>query len=190
MSVSLPSFEAAFSQSEPTTFRGQAFRLRAIISTVGDFVPGYEASGWQGIGAPANTPTQIIAIRNKLVNEALAGAEFKARFVDLGLEPYATSPAEFGKFCRLHREMGQGDPGRQHQDGLSSAPGSGWSLTLCDLGQRMCRCKSGRRAKIAAPDRRGEKKRAKKSPAGRPGLECPIQTARVTTGGWVARGSC
>jgi len=68
------------------------------VPTIGEFVPGYEASGWQGIGAPANTPPQIIAILNKLVNEALASAEFKARFVDLGLEPYATSPAEFGKF--------------------------------------------------------------------------------------------
>ena len=68
------------------------------IPTVGEFVPGYEASGWQGIGAPAKTPPQIIATLNKLVNEALASAEFKARFVDLGLEPYATSPAEFGKF--------------------------------------------------------------------------------------------
>ena len=68
------------------------------VPTIGEFVPGYEASGWQGIGAPANTPPQIIAILNKLVNEALASAEFKTRFVDLGLEPYATSPAEFGKF--------------------------------------------------------------------------------------------
>jgi tripartite-type tricarboxylate transporter receptor subunit TctC len=68
------------------------------VPTIGEFVPGYEASGWQGIGAPAKTPPQIIATLNKLVNEALASAEFKARFVDLGLEPYATSPAEFGKF--------------------------------------------------------------------------------------------
>src|SRR5262245_52335984 len=70
----------------------------ADVPTIGEFVPGYEASGWQGIGAPAKTPPQIIAILNKLVNEALASAEFKGRFVDLGLEPYATSPAEFGKF--------------------------------------------------------------------------------------------
>jgi tripartite-type tricarboxylate transporter receptor subunit TctC len=68
------------------------------VPTIGEFVPGYEASGWQGIGAPANTPPQVIAILNKLVNEALASAELKTRFVDLGLEPYATSPAEFGKF--------------------------------------------------------------------------------------------
>jgi tripartite-type tricarboxylate transporter receptor subunit TctC len=68
------------------------------VPTIGEFVPGYEASGWQGIGAPASTPPQTIAILNKLVNEALASAEFMARFVDLGLDPYATSPAEFGKF--------------------------------------------------------------------------------------------
>jgi tripartite-type tricarboxylate transporter receptor subunit TctC len=69
-----------------------------VLADVPTIVPGYEASGWQGIGAPANTPPQIIAILNKLVNEALTSAEFKARFIDLGLEPYATSPAEFGKF--------------------------------------------------------------------------------------------
>ena len=74
------------------------------VPTIGEFVPGYEASGWQGIGAPAATAPQIIAILNKLVNEALASAEFKARFVDLGLEPYATSPAEFGKFIADYTE--------------------------------------------------------------------------------------
>jgi len=52
----------------------------------------------QRLARRAKTPPQIIATLNKLVNEALASAEFKARFVDLGLEPYATSPAEFGKF--------------------------------------------------------------------------------------------
>jgi tripartite-type tricarboxylate transporter receptor subunit TctC len=74
------------------------------VPTIGEFVPGYEASGWQGLGAPAATPPQIIAILNKLVNEALASAGFKARFVDLGLEPYATSPAEFGKFIADYTE--------------------------------------------------------------------------------------
>jgi tripartite-type tricarboxylate transporter receptor subunit TctC len=74
------------------------------VPTIGDFVPGYEASGWQGIGAPANTPPEIIAILNKQVNEALAGAEFKARFVDLGLEPFASSPTEFGKFIVEYTE--------------------------------------------------------------------------------------
>jgi hypothetical protein len=82
------------------TAGNEAKRIEILpdVPTIGEFVPGYEASGWEGIGAPANTRPQIIAILNKLVNETLASAEFKARFVDLGLEPYATSPAEFGKF--------------------------------------------------------------------------------------------
>jgi tripartite-type tricarboxylate transporter receptor subunit TctC len=68
------------------------------IPPIGDFVPGYEAITWDGIGAPANTPPEIIAILNKQVNAALADPTFKARLVDLGAEPFASSPAEFGKF--------------------------------------------------------------------------------------------
>jgi tripartite-type tricarboxylate transporter receptor subunit TctC len=68
------------------------------IPTVGEFVPGYEATGWQGIGAPRDTPQEIIAILNNQVNAALADLTFKARLVDLGAEPFANSPADFGKF--------------------------------------------------------------------------------------------
>jgi len=68
------------------------------VPTVGEFIPDYEAAGWVGLGAPANTAPEIIAILNRQVNAALADPTFKARLVDLGLEPYATSPAEFGKF--------------------------------------------------------------------------------------------
>ena len=68
------------------------------IPTVAEFVPGYEAAGWVGLGAPANTAPEIIAILTRQVNAALADPTFKARLVALGLEPYATSPAEFGKF--------------------------------------------------------------------------------------------
>jgi tripartite-type tricarboxylate transporter receptor subunit TctC len=67
------------------------------VPTIGEFVPGYEGSGWVGIGAPANTPPEIIAILNKQINAALADATFKARLVDLGMEPFASSPTEFGK---------------------------------------------------------------------------------------------
>ena len=52
--------------------------------------------GWHCI--PANTPPEIIAILNKEVNAALSDPKFKARLVDLGAEPFASSPAEFGKF--------------------------------------------------------------------------------------------
>jgi tripartite-type tricarboxylate transporter receptor subunit TctC len=68
------------------------------LPPIGDFVPGYEASGWIGIGAPAHTPPQIIEILNREANAALADPSFKAKLVDLGVEPFATSPAEFGKF--------------------------------------------------------------------------------------------
>jgi tripartite-type tricarboxylate transporter receptor subunit TctC len=68
------------------------------VPAIGDFVPGYEASGWDGIGAPANTPPEIISILNKEVNAALADATFKARLADLGADPFANSPAEFAKF--------------------------------------------------------------------------------------------
>jgi tripartite-type tricarboxylate transporter receptor subunit TctC len=68
------------------------------VPTIGEFVPGYEATGWMGLGAPANTPPEIIAILNKQVNAALADAPFTARLVDLGMEPFANSPAAFGKF--------------------------------------------------------------------------------------------
>ncbi|MGA9008627.1 MAG: tripartite tricarboxylate transporter substrate binding protein [Xanthobacteraceae bacterium] len=74
------------------------------VPAIGEFVPGYEAAGWVGIGAPANTPDEIIAIINKQVDTALADATFKARLADLGMEPFANSPAEFGKFIVEYTE--------------------------------------------------------------------------------------
>jgi tripartite-type tricarboxylate transporter receptor subunit TctC len=68
------------------------------VPVIGDFVPGYEATNWEGLGAPANTPPQVSAILNREVNAVLADPTFKARLVDLGVEPFASSPAEFGKF--------------------------------------------------------------------------------------------
>jgi len=74
------------------------------VPPIGDFVPGYEASGWIGIGAPAHTPPQIIEILNRQANAALADPSFKAKLVDLGVEPFATSPVEFGKFIIEYTE--------------------------------------------------------------------------------------
>lgn len=68
------------------------------VPPISDFLPGYEASSWDGIGAPANTPLEIVGILNKQVNAALADPTLKARLADLGAEPFAGSPAEFGKF--------------------------------------------------------------------------------------------
>jgi tripartite-type tricarboxylate transporter receptor subunit TctC len=68
------------------------------IPTVGEFLPGYEASGWGGIGAPSNTPTEIIDKLNKAINAGLADSAIKARLSDLGLAVLVSSPAEFRKF--------------------------------------------------------------------------------------------
>jgi len=68
------------------------------VPTLGESVPGYEASGWQGIGAPKNTPTDIIDKLNKDINACIAEPKLKARLADLGSTPLAGSPADFGKF--------------------------------------------------------------------------------------------
>jgi tripartite-type tricarboxylate transporter receptor subunit TctC len=68
------------------------------VPTVGEFVPGYEASTWFGVGAPKNTPSQIIDKLNEAINAGLADPKFKARLADLGGTPLVGSPADFGKF--------------------------------------------------------------------------------------------
>src|SRR5262245_17439030 len=67
------------------------------IPTVGEFLPGYEASAWQGIGAPKNTSAEIVDKLNKEVNAALDDPKMKARLADLGGVALPGSPAEFGK---------------------------------------------------------------------------------------------
>jgi tripartite-type tricarboxylate transporter receptor subunit TctC len=67
------------------------------IPTVGEFVPGYEASNWYGIGAPTGTPAEIIGKLNNEINAGLADAKMKARLADLGETPFPSSPANFGK---------------------------------------------------------------------------------------------
>jgi tripartite-type tricarboxylate transporter receptor subunit TctC len=67
------------------------------LPTVGEFVPGYEASNIRGIGAPRNTPVEIIEQLNKEINTALADPTIKAKLANLGASVLARSPAEFGK---------------------------------------------------------------------------------------------
>jgi tripartite-type tricarboxylate transporter receptor subunit TctC len=74
------------------------------VPTVGDFVPGYEASSIHGIGAPRNTPADIIDRLNKEVNAALADSKFKARIADLGGIVAVGSPADFGKIIAEETE--------------------------------------------------------------------------------------
>ena len=88
----------------------RASRLRALavttatrsevlpdVPTVGEFVPGYEASAWYGIGAPKATPAEIVDKLNKEINAGLADPKMKARLADLGGTPFLGSPADFGK---------------------------------------------------------------------------------------------
>jgi tripartite-type tricarboxylate transporter receptor subunit TctC len=67
------------------------------IPTVAEFVPGYEATYWLGIGAPRNTPPEIVDKLNKQINAGLADPTIKARIADLGYTPFASSSADFGK---------------------------------------------------------------------------------------------
>jgi tripartite-type tricarboxylate transporter receptor subunit TctC len=64
---------------------------------VGEFVPGYEASQWYGVGAPRETPAEIIAMLNKEINAGLADPKIKGRFSDLGGTVLVVSSVEFGK---------------------------------------------------------------------------------------------
>jgi tripartite-type tricarboxylate transporter receptor subunit TctC len=67
------------------------------IPTVGEFVPGYEASGWSGFGSPKSTPTEVIDKLNREINAGLADPKLKARLAELGGMALAGSPADFGK---------------------------------------------------------------------------------------------
>src|SRR5262252_4682810 len=67
------------------------------IPTVGEFVAGYEASGWQGLGAPKNTQAEIIDKLNREINTALADPKIKAQLADLGSTPLVGSATDFGK---------------------------------------------------------------------------------------------
>jgi tripartite-type tricarboxylate transporter receptor subunit TctC len=64
---------------------------------VGDFLPGFEASTWFGVGAPKNTPTDIAEKLNREINAALVDPTMKARIADLGGTALPGSPADFGK---------------------------------------------------------------------------------------------
>ncbi|MGA9429879.1 MAG: tripartite tricarboxylate transporter substrate binding protein [Xanthobacteraceae bacterium] len=70
----------------------------AGVPTVGQFVPGYEASGWQGVCAPKGMPPDIVDKLNREINAGLADADFKAKLAKLGGTPFPGTPADWGKF--------------------------------------------------------------------------------------------
>jgi tripartite-type tricarboxylate transporter receptor subunit TctC len=74
------------------------------VPTIGEFVPGYEASAWYGIGAPKGTPADIVDKLNNETNAALADPKIKARLAEFGGTMLAGSPADFGKFIATETE--------------------------------------------------------------------------------------
>jgi tripartite-type tricarboxylate transporter receptor subunit TctC len=83
-----------------------AMRSEALqdIPTVGDFVPGYEASSFYGVGAPKNTPVEIINKLSAVINAGLADPSMKARLAELGGTMFAGSPADFEKLIANETE--------------------------------------------------------------------------------------
>ncbi len=74
------------------------------IPAAAEFVPGYEASVWDALGAPANTPADIVEALNMQVNTVLSDPALKAQFAALGAEPMLMTPAEFGKYIAAETE--------------------------------------------------------------------------------------
>jgi tripartite-type tricarboxylate transporter receptor subunit TctC len=68
------------------------------VPTMGEFVPGYEASTWYGVGAPKGTSTELIEKLRKEIDAVVAEPNVKTRLVGLGLQPMSLTSAEFGKF--------------------------------------------------------------------------------------------
>ena len=102
--------QAIFSTMPPALAQVRAGKLRALavtsatrfealpdLPTIGDFLPGYQATLINGLGAPKSTPAEIVGMLNKETNAALADPEIKARLADLGSEPLAMTSADFGK---------------------------------------------------------------------------------------------
>jgi tripartite-type tricarboxylate transporter receptor subunit TctC len=74
------------------------------VPTIGEFVPGYDATSWQGIGAPKNTPAEVIEKLHGEINAALADPAFKAHVDNLGYAVFPTSQGEFGNFIAADTE--------------------------------------------------------------------------------------
>jgi tripartite-type tricarboxylate transporter receptor subunit TctC len=85
---------------------GNAMRVEALpdVPTVAEFLPGYEASGTQGLGAPRNTPIEIIDKLNREINAGLANPRIRARIADLGNTALALSPSEYSKLLAEETE--------------------------------------------------------------------------------------
>jgi tripartite-type tricarboxylate transporter receptor subunit TctC len=74
------------------------------LPTVGEFVQGYEASLWWGVGAPKNTPTEIVIKLNREINLGLADSGIRERLAQLGVEVLSGSPADFAQLIAADAE--------------------------------------------------------------------------------------
>jgi tripartite-type tricarboxylate transporter receptor subunit TctC len=74
------------------------------VPAMNKFLPDYEAAGWNGVGAPKNAPGEIIELLNARINAVIAEADIKSRLGNLGIEPVAMTPAEFGKLLANETE--------------------------------------------------------------------------------------
>jgi tripartite-type tricarboxylate transporter receptor subunit TctC len=83
-----------------------AMRSEALpdVPSLSDFLPGYEAISWNGLGAPKNTPAEIVTRLNREINAGLADPKMKARFAELGAMVLAGSPADFGELIAEQTE--------------------------------------------------------------------------------------
>jgi tripartite-type tricarboxylate transporter receptor subunit TctC len=97
MSATIEYIKAAKIRALAITTRERSNALPNVPS-LGDFVAGYEFSAFYGIGAPKNTPAEIIDKLNQQINAGLADPNLKARLADLGSSPFAGSPSDFRKF--------------------------------------------------------------------------------------------
>jgi hypothetical protein len=101
---STPAPTAGVSEAISTTATKTPKTSERDIPAMADFVPGYEASGWFGVGAPRNTPVEITDKLNKEINAGLADLKLKERFADLGGMVFPGSPTDFGKFISEETE--------------------------------------------------------------------------------------
>jgi tripartite-type tricarboxylate transporter receptor subunit TctC len=109
--------QVAFDNLQPSMPHIKAGTLRALavttatrsealpdLPTVADFAPGYEASTWNGLCAPKNTPAEIVDRLNHEINAGLADPKIKARLAEVGASPLSISPADYGKLFAAETE--------------------------------------------------------------------------------------
>src|SRR5262249_58689253 len=85
---------------------GETRRIAALpdVPAIAEFLPGYEAGGTQGIGAPRHTPVEIVDLLNREINAGLADPRISTRLTDLGNAPLALSPADYGTLLAAETE--------------------------------------------------------------------------------------